>query len=251
MKLSMLFMRVLLCVFLSFSLGLRVRAQGQAEENSPKSIGMRALNNGELPTARENLEKAYRQDDKDTLVILSLAETCIRQQDGKRAEQVLEKGLILAPESGLLNLKMGLAQNLRSKFKKAQEYFSKANENLSLDHPDRSTLYINLGLAIMSDNRAVDALPWFDKALELNPRNVTAYSYRGASLYHVGDFTDAIEAFTVAIDLDSKNDITIYNRGMAYLKQGDQKAACQDFHRSCQMGNMNACKIIMVECAQN
>ena len=244
-------LRTLVCVGLLVIWSLGVRAQDQAQDNSPKSIGIRALGNGELSTARENLEKAFRQDAQDTVVILHLAEVCIRQQDGKRAEQVLEKGLTLAPESGVLNLKMGLAQNLRSRFKKAQDYFSKANELLPLDHADRSTLYINLGLAIMSDNRAVDALPWFDKALEINPRNVTAYSYRGASLYHVGDFNDAIEAFSVAIDLDSKNAITVYNRGMAYLKQGDQKAACQDFHKACQMGNVNACKIIMVECAQN
>lgn len=242
--------RLLFLCFLVLASGL-LKGQTEALDNTPKAIGLRALANGELVTARDNLEKAYKEENNDSVVIIALGEVCIRQQDGKRAEQVLEKGVLLYPASGVLYLKLGIAQNLRSKFAKAQDSFSLANEYLPLDHPDRSTLYINLGLAIMSDQRPIEALPWFEKSLEINPRNVTAYSYRGASLYHIGDYGEAIEAFSTAIDLDNKNDITIYNRGMAYLKQGDQAAACQDFHRSCQMGNMNACKIIMVECAQN
>lgn len=225
--------------------------QDQSVDNLPKNKGLRALQQGDLVTARSELESAFKSDNQDTVVILNLGETCIRQQDGRRAEQVLEKGLAIIPNSGVLNLKMGLALNLRSRFKRAQEYFTRANELLPLDHPDRSTLYINLGLAIMSDGNPIDALPWFDKSLEINPRNVTAYSYRGASLYHIGDYREAIDAFSIAIDLDNSNDITIYNRGMAYLKNGEQSQACADFHRACQLGNLNACKIIMVECAQN
>lgn len=223
-------------------------AAGQAGEDL--AAGQRSLRNNDVPSARQFLEKAYRATPEDTAAIAWLAEACIRGNDAKRAEQVLERALKTYPELPILHLKLGIAQNLRGRYKKAQESFAKANTLLPEDHPERSTLYVNLGLSIMNDERPVDALPWFELSLELNPRNVTAQSCKGTSLYLIGDYEEAIKAYTVAIDIDSKNPITYFNRGMAYMRKGDNANGCQDFHTACRMGNMNACKAIMVQCTK-
>lgn len=221
-----------------------------AQEENDLAMGQRALINDEVKAARKFLEKAYKANPSDTAAILSLAEACIRDQDAKRAEQVINSGLKLYPELPNLHLKMGIVHNLRARFKKAQESFEKANALLPENDPNRNTLYTNMGIAIQSDNRPLDALQWFDRSLEINPRNATAQGYRGTALYMIGDFEEAIKAYSTAIDIDSKNPIFYYNRGMAHKKNDDNAKACQDFHSACKMGNMNACKIIMVDCTK-
>jgi hypothetical protein len=37
---------------------------------------------------------------------------------------------------------------------------------------------------------------------------------------------------------------------MAYFRAEDSKNACEYFHKSCSMGNKNACKMVLMNCAE-
>lgn len=230
------------------------RVAGQSADtipsDSPLAIGRRAFYQGDFKTACEAMEKAYKENSQDTSIILLLTESCIRSHDFRRAEQVIEAGAKIHPENGQILLKQGIVRNLRGKFKEAQVAFQQAHEFLAADSPDRPSLYINLGLAITNDNRPVDALPWFDLAIELSPRNATAYTCKGAALYRIGDYIESAITYDRAIELDRTNALSYYNRGMALLRGGDAEKGCADFHTACRMNNMNACKAIVVECAK-
>ncbi len=218
------------------------------EEETAFDRGTRAFNIGEYATAKAALEQAYKEDAQDSAVILMLTETYIRLRDYRRAEEVIEAGAKLYPEAGTVRFKQGIVQNLRGRFDRAQEAFNMANECLPADSPERTSLYINMGVAIMNAGRPLDAIPWFDQAIDLSPRNITAYTSKGASLYKVGDYLEAASIYDRAIELDQTNPLSYYNRGMAYLRGGDATKGCADFHTACRMGNMNACKAIVVEC---
>ncbi len=228
--------------------GAHLVGWAQDEEESAFTRGARAFHIGEYTTAREALEQAYKEDGQDSAVILMLTETYIRLRDYRRAEEVIEAGARLYPETGTVRFKQGIVQNLRGRFDRAQEAFNMANECLPSDAPERTSLYINMGIAIMNAGRPLDALPWFDQAIELSPRNISAYTSKGTSLYKVGDYLEAATMYDRAIELDQSNPLVYYNRGMAYLRGGEASKGCEDFHTACRMGNMNACKAIVVEC---
>lgn len=227
------------------------QARAQEEHGSDLEVGRRSLQQGDLKTARERLEAAYKSlGDGDTTVVLLLTETCIRSREFKRAEQVITAGVKANSQSPSLHLKEGIVMNLRGRYKKAQESFQRANELLPPDDPERPSLYINMGVAIMNDERPLDAIPWYDLAIEMSPRNATAYTCKGSALYKVGDYIEAAATYSRAIELDQTNALSYYNRGMALLRSGDNETGCADFHTACRMGNMNACKAIVVECSK-
>lgn len=238
-------------ILLSLGGGLAYGQEGTPEGESDLRVGKRALEQGDLVTARERLEASFKAlGAGDTATVLLLTETCIRSGEYRRAEQVITAGVKASPESANLYLKEGIVMNLRGRFKKALESFQRANELLPPDSPERPSLYINLGLAIMNDERPLDAIPWYDLAIELSPRNATAYTCKGSALYKVGDYIEAVNTYDRAIALDQTNALSYYNRGMALLRSGDSDRGCADFHTACRMGQKNACKAIVVECSK-
>ena len=54
--------------------------------------------------------------------------------------------------------------------------------------------------------------------------------------------------FNAVIELDPKNPFAFYNRGMINFKQGKKLESCDDFHTACELGNTNACKMVINNC---
>ncbi|MGP1362795.1 MAG: tetratricopeptide repeat protein [Bacteroides sp.] len=235
-------------IVLFCSIGLLGRSN--AQDDSEFRAAQEALNADDLTIARKHFEAAYKSSPSDTAVVLGLAETYLRMQDVARAEDFMTKALKVHEGLAPLYLKLGIALNMRAKFKKAEENFQRADELMSADDPLRQTLYINYGIALVGKEQVTDAIVWFDKVLAINPRNATAYNYKGAALYKIGEYDDALRALNLSLDIDLQNPITLYNRGMTYMKLEERSKGCLDFHAACKKGNMNACKQIVMLCKQ-
>ena len=224
--------------------------RGQEGSEGGVAQAKEALLNNDLPTARKLFETAYKSNPSDTVVCYGLAETYLRLQEAGKAEDFLETVLKQLPNDPILHLKLGIAFNLRAKFKKAEEEFLRTDELLAKEDALRQTLYINYGIAVLGREKIEDAIQWFDKAIAVNPRNATAHNYQGATLYRLGDYGDALRSLNTSLDIDLQNPITLYNRGMTYLKLEDHSKACLDFHAACRKGNSNACKQIVIVCTK-
>lgn len=242
MSKMLLFALLLGCTLLGHSL--------QAQDLSELQLAQQAFVAEDFKTAKKMYEKAYKADPADTAVLFGLAETYIRLQDAANAEELITKVLRQMPDLAPLYLKLGVALNMRSKFKKAEEAFVRADALMPSDDPLRQTLCVNYGIALIGLQQLPDAITWFDKALLINPRNATAYNYKGATLYRLEEYDSALRAFNASLDIDLQNPITLYNRAMVYTKLNDQSKACLDFHAACRKGNVNACKQIIVVCKQ-
>lgn len=222
----------------------------KAQELSDLQMAQQAFLTEDLDGAKKYFERAYKADPTDTIVLFGLAETYIRMQHLTDAENFITKALRQNPDLAPLYLKLGIVLNMRNKFKKAEEAFVHADELMSKEEPLRQTLYVNYGIALVGQQQTQDALSWFDKALLLNPRNATAYNYKGAILYRLEEYDSALRAFNLSLDIDLQNPITLYNRAMVYTKLNEHSKACLDFHAACRKGNVNACKQILVVCKQ-
>lgn len=222
----------------------------QAQDLSDLQLAQQAFMAEDLRGAKKYFERAYKADPTDTIVLFGLAETYIRMQEAADAEEFITKALRANPNLAPLYLKLGIALNMRNKFKKSEEAFVRADELMSKEDPLRQTLYVNYGIALIGQQQLKEALPWFDKVLVLNPRNATAYNYKGATLYRLEEYDSALRAFNLSLDIDLQNPITLYNRAMVYTKLEDYNNACLDFHAACRKGNINACKQILLICKQ-
>lgn len=80
---------------------------------------------------------------------------------------------------------------------------------------------------VKDDNQA--ALKDMEKQIQLDPKDVQAYSISGMIRGRLGDNKGGIADFTKALELDGKKAEFYYYRGFLELEDKQQTAACADF----------------------
>ena len=89
----------------------------------------------------------------------------------------------------------------------------------------------NFGMELAKRGEINEAIPYFRKALELNPYYVPAYSNLGAALAKSGDIDQAINFYEKAIKLSPTDTKARYNLGVAYKRQGKLNQALEEFQQ--------------------
>ncbi len=77
-------------------------------------------------------------------------------------------------------------------------------------------IYNSLGNAYAKSRKESDAVSYFSKAIELNPKLAKAYSSRGVEFLIMDQRTKAISDLDKAIQLDPKDAEAYFNQGMLY-----------------------------------
>jgi tetratricopeptide (TPR) repeat protein len=91
------------------------------------------------------------------------------------------------------------------------------------------TLFYNLGQLYNTLNRAEGALRYAWKAVELKDDYPDAYDLIGGALYKIKDFASAIPFYKKAVFLDPKNPLGYYNLGLAYNQAGKLAEAMENW----------------------
>jgi tetratricopeptide (TPR) repeat protein len=104
---------------------------------------------------------------------------------------------------------------------------------------DQATAYRNRGIAHLEliDGKTFDesnddikrAIADLGMAIELDPKDATAYWYRGVALYFSGTVRQAITDYTEAIRLDANFTAAYFERARAYLMLGDYQNAVANY----------------------
>jgi tetratricopeptide (TPR) repeat protein len=87
----------------------------------------------------------------------------------------------------------------------------------------------NRGTNLLNSGRYREAIPYFDKAIRLNPRYVEAYNNRGNAYRDLGQYQRAIQDYDEAIRLNPRLVHPYYNRGNAYSSLRQHQRAIQDY----------------------
>jgi tetratricopeptide (TPR) repeat protein len=88
------------------------------------------------------------------------------------------------------------------------------------------------------------AREYFDHVLTINPNYAPAWFHKGMSYAHEMKFSDAISSYDKALHLEPGNAEYFYSRGIVYINSGNTQKGYEDFRRSCEFGNMDACRIV-------
>jgi tetratricopeptide (TPR) repeat protein len=85
--------------------------------------------------------------------------------------------------------------------------------------------YHGLGVCASRETPPGDAMYFFGKALEINPRLTRSLIERGGFFMVQGKFDEAVEDFNRALRIEPDHEIALTNLGMLYIQQGNQKEA--------------------------
>lgn len=102
------------------------------------------------------------------------------------------------------------------------------------NHQLAQTLYF-LGVNLYNSEHFQYALLDFDKAVQLDPGLVAAWSYQGDTLQELGKYDLAIESYNKAIALDSNNALAYEKRGAIYGEQENYPQAIADLQKAIEL----------------
>ncbi len=122
---------------------------------------------------------------------------------------------------------------------KAKEFTDKAidafNTALSMNSNEAS-IYINLGITYSAMKRPDAAAVNFEKALKLQPGDMSLVERVGQACFYSGDMTGAVKAFTIQTQRDPRNANAWYNLSACYSQLGDRSNALANALKSQQLG---------------
>jgi tetratricopeptide (TPR) repeat protein len=76
------------------------------------------------------------------------------------------------------------------------------------------------GMAYLDVGNYTEAIPYFDKALAINPDYTLALNNKGAALYSLGIYNESIAYFDKALSVNPGYTTALYNKGAALSKLG-------------------------------
>jgi tetratricopeptide (TPR) repeat protein len=104
-------------------------------------------------------------------------------------------------------------------------------------------LAYNQGLEHYGRGEYDTAIQEYSKAVNVDPKQISAYVNRGITYFVKGEHEKAIADFTQAIALDPNYVIAFYNRGLVYKTTGQEVEAISDFENVIRLGtNRNLSK---------
>lgn len=243
MNISPLVRSSLLITLLNITIFLE--ASGQNAADSLVTSGNRKIETGNYEEAGKDFEQALSIQSGNKPALNGKITSLYLQGRTREATRDIDKAIENSPGYGDFYFTRGMISNQRNNYRRALEDFNRA---IDLEPSNLSIIYLNRGITRLNLNELQSALMDFEMAIDHNPQNIAAYNYRGMINYRNNQYEAAIEDFNNVITISPTNDVAHYNRGMAFLRKGDTMEACADFHRACQLGNRNACQMIIMEC---
>jgi len=117
------------------------------------------------------------------------------------------------------------------------------------------TVYNNKGYCLIELNRLDEALPFLNKALELEPNESYIWGSRGELYYKKGDYRKCINDMKKAIEVSSKTKagstdpgLPYYLMGLSKIKLGEKEDGCKDLSKAGELGKSEAYEAISENC---
>ena len=123
----------------------------------------------------------------------------------------------------------------------------KYNSNYPLTVAKLATVYNNKAYSLVKLKKYSDALPFVNKALELDESEWFIWDTRGEIYLNLEKYKEAISDLTKAIKIQ-KHDNSYYLRGIAHIKNGEKEKGCKDLSKAGELGNADAYEEINKNC---
>jgi len=213
------------------------------------------LKDADVSIASNNLADALVKT-KEALLISPDNHPAIQKQiniyflmnDEKEAIQTVDEAVRKYPDIPEYYYLRGIINNAREKYIRALDDFDQAIKLNPSNNLYR--YYLGRGVSHLGLLEYDQALADFSTSIEKNDTIASAYHSRAMVNYELHDYSTAINDFLKALGLSEGNSALFFNLGMSYYRLDNKEKACPYFHKACTMGNNNACRMTLMECAK-
>ncbi|MCB2194783.1 MAG: tetratricopeptide repeat protein [Bacteroidetes bacterium] len=239
-----------LLLILSFIVTLNFTGHAQADVGSITGIAEDLVKLKRFEEALEKYNEALDYLPSYAPAIDGKANLLIMLEDYKAAGKLIDDAIKKNSDYPHFYLTRGKILIHKDKYEDAIDDLNRALD-LSKGSNDKlleNKIYVNRGAAYQKLLKYDAALSDYSKAIQLNDNNPNVFLYRGYLFYKTNEYEEALRDFNIVIEIDPENPFAYYNRGMIHLKQVKDAEACDDFHKACELGNTNACRMVITHC---
>ena len=241
-----------LLLLLSLIVTISITTYSQADVESTVGIADDLVKLKRFDEALEKYNEALDYLPSYAPAIDGKANLLIMMEDYKGAGKLVDDAIKKNSDYPQFYLTRGIVLIHKGKYEDALDDLNRALD-LSQGSNNKileNKIYVNRGAAYQKLLQYDAALSDYSKAIQLNDNNPNVFLYRGYLYYQTNEYDEALKDFDIVIEIDPENPFAYYNRGMIHFKQAQDVEACDDFHKACELGNNNACRMVITHCIE-
>jgi tetratricopeptide (TPR) repeat protein len=149
--------------------------------------------------------------------------------DHRAAVFDFQRAIELGTEVAKYRHALAMSLAMMGRFRTAADVFRQCLED---DKNDLDSLYELAEILRIDLAEPAESIPYYQRALELDPENFNMNLGLGKALIDVGDPAAAIKHLTKSLELEPDNPTSLMHRGHAYAKLGDFDRALADANKA-------------------
>ena len=150
------------------------------------------------------------------------------------------RGLALSSKAFVLQSKIfNITQNKENATACLEEAIISYNRAVEIN-PKYLTAWKNIGIDLYFLGRYNESLKAYDRALEIDPNYGLAWYNKGLALHKLGKYNESIQAYDKALRIFPENAAIWYSKGNSLLSQGDYNGAIDCFEQAIRLNQSYA-----------
>jgi len=188
--------------------------------DADRILGMSYYNQEDYGKAVIFLQKALNKNNKDAESAYTLGRTYLELEDEKNAIPQFQKAISIDPSRNVWMYELGLIYYNQNDYKNALKYINMAGDS---GYNKTNDFYENLGFAQLYTGDSQDGMVTLTKVLNRKPNNKELLNNIANAMYETKRYDDALVYFQKLLELNPKDASSLYMAGMAFQKKGDKE----------------------------
>jgi tetratricopeptide (TPR) repeat protein len=193
-------------------------------DNSNRILGMSNYNLGDYAKAEKYLKTALAQNDKDADATYTLGQTYLELENEKEAIPLFQKAIALKPSNNQWMYELGLICYHQNDFKNALKYFDMAADS---GYNKSNDFFENYGFAQLYSGDTENGIKTLNIILERKPNNKELLNNMAHAMYDTKKYNDALGYFKKLLDINPKDAPSLFMAGLTLQKLGQKEKGQQ------------------------
>ena len=188
--------------------------------DADRIIGMSYYNLEDYGKAETLLQKAVNKNDKDAEAAYTLGRTYLELENEKSAIPQFQKAITIEPSRNEWMYELGLIYYNQNDYKNALKYFNMAGDS---GYNKSNDFYENLGFAQLYTGDVQNGIKTLTEVLNKKPNNRELLNNIANAMYETKRYDAALLYFQKLLELNPKDASSLFMAGMAFQKKGDKE----------------------------
>ncbi|HET7116233.1 MAG TPA: tetratricopeptide repeat protein [Hanamia sp.] len=188
-------------------------------DNTNRILGMSNYYLEDYAKAEKYLKLSLSKNDKDAQATYTLGLTYLELENEKSAIEEYQKAITLEPAQSLWIYELGLICYNQNDYKSALKYFDMAVEK---GYNKTNDYYENYGFAQLYTGDTENGIKTLNMVLERKPNNKELLNNMAHAMYDTKKYNEALDYFKKLLDINPKDAPSLFMAGLTLQKLGQK-----------------------------